>query len=125
MVEASKPATRLINAWVAGCIPLAVREPAYVELARDREDALLFDDLGECGPLLDDLRDSALVKRLERGVTERGIEFSPERTTQRWLDACRGLELVSRRPSSLRRRLSIREKRLSHFVHEASGAIRD
>lgn len=123
-VAASKPPTRLINAWVAGAIPLAVREPAYLELGHDGEDVLFFDDLADCARLLDELRNTSLLERLEHGVAERAAEFSVERTSRRWLDALEGLERQAHRRTGLRRALTIREKRLSHVVHEASDAIR-
>jgi hypothetical protein len=124
-VAACKPATRLINAWVAGSIPLAVREPAYVELGRDGDDVLFFDDLRECAQLLVELRSVPLLERLERGVAQRAAEFSLERTSRRWLDALQDLERSSHRGVPLGRVLTIHEKRLSHLLHEGSGAIRD
>ncbi len=37
-----KPPTKLLNAWHAGVIPLAAPEPAYLELAEDRHNAVFF-----------------------------------------------------------------------------------
>ena len=42
-----KPATRLINAWVAGCVPLAERDPAYLELGTDATDVFFIDSPSE------------------------------------------------------------------------------
>jgi len=122
---ASKPPTRLINAWVAGSIPLAVREQAYLELGRDGEDVLFFDDLRECARLLDVLRSASLVERLEHGIAARAVEFSLEHTSRRWLDALEDLERQSHRLTGLRRTLTIQEKRLSHLAHEAQDVLRD
>jgi hypothetical protein len=123
-IAASKPPTRLINAWVAGSIPLAIREPAYLELGRDGEDVLFFDDVAECPSLLDALRSPSVLGRLEHGIAERAAEFSPERTSRRWLDALEDLERKAHRRIGPGRALTIFEKRLSHLVHETSAAIR-
>ena len=67
----TKPATKLRNAWAAGVIPLASREPAYVEIGTDRHDVLFFDDPAEVPLLLGELRaDAELRSRLWRGVAE-------------------------------------------------------
>ena len=65
----SKPATKLRNAWAAGVIPLASREPAYLEIATDRLDVLFFDDPSEVPRLLEELLlDTELRARLRHGV---------------------------------------------------------
>ena len=67
----SKPATKLRNAWAAGVIPLASREPAYVEIATDRHDVLFFDDLDEIPDLIRSLHeDSELREQMWRGVAQ-------------------------------------------------------
>jgi hypothetical protein len=80
-----KPATKLINTWVAGSVPIAGLEPAYAELARPDVDCLMVD-----GPdgVLDALarlrRESGLVSRLEEGGRQRAREFAPDRVLAAW-----------------------------------------
>jgi hypothetical protein len=115
-----KPPTRLINAWVAGCIPLAAREPAYLELGREGVDTLFFDDLNECEDLIRRLIESPKLRlRMEQQVARRGLEFSSAATTGRWLDALRRTDEAScSAPLISRRALTIVEKRLAHLAHE-------
>jgi hypothetical protein len=81
----AKPATRLINAWVAGCIPVAAREPAYEELATDGVDACFIDDLEEIPALVQSLNARPeLLQRLEAGVNARRLEFEPGRVAAKW-----------------------------------------
>jgi hypothetical protein len=121
-----KPATRLINAWVAGCIPLVAREPAYLELASDGMDALFFERLDECPALVEELRaDPSRLRALEQRVAARGIEFSVERTSRLWLEALDRLDAGSGSGwSRTRRRFGIAEKRAAHFAHEAVAKMR-
>jgi hypothetical protein len=80
-----KPATRLINAWSAGCIPLVGPEPAYLELVTDGEDALVVDSVDSCLAALRRLRDnSELVARLEAGCERRATEFALDRVLDQW-----------------------------------------
>jgi hypothetical protein len=66
-----KPATKLLNAWAAGVIPLAAREPAYMEIGTDRHDVIFFDDIEEIPGILKELQsDPELRQRLRAGVAE-------------------------------------------------------
>lgn len=96
-----KPPTKLINAWVAGCVSIARREPAYVELARDGEDVLFLDDLTELPETIRRLNeDPALLERLHEGARRRGREFATERVVAAWRKL---LEEVAASPPSRRR----------------------
>ena len=123
---ARKPATRLINAWIAGCVPLAAREPAYLELGRDHVDTLFFDDMSECPLLLEALRaDPARIRSMEVQIARRAAEFSTTRVSLRWLDALDKMarEALASRRDPLRT-LAIGEKRVAHLAHEVSGVVR-
>lgn len=96
-----KPPTKLINAWVAGCVPIARREPAYVELARDGEDVLFLDDLDELPQTVRRLNDEpSLLARLQEGSLRRGAEFTTERVTTAWRDLLE--EVAGAKPSRRR-----------------------
>ena len=80
-----KPATRLINAWRAGCIPLADEEPGYRELGNDGHDVFFVSDGGGCLAVLDRLLgDPMLVSRVETAMGRRAPEFAPEIVLAQW-----------------------------------------
>jgi hypothetical protein len=99
---AGKPATRLINAWVAGCIPIATREPAYDELANHGTDVWFIDDLQELPLVLRELNESPeTLRALEEGVLQKRAEFAPVRILGLWREML--LEMTaSLRPSKRR-----------------------
>jgi hypothetical protein len=122
-----KPATKLINAWAAGCVPLAERMPAYLELGRDLEDVLFLDDLRESARVIAHLNESPdVLASMQRRIVERGREFSIERTARAWLDglseAADAAEVPSWRHAT--RLLAVTEKRLAHLAHELTAAAR-
>lgn len=82
---ARKPPTKLINAWVAGAIPLVSgREPAYTELARPGEDVLVVESAHDVINALRLLKETSVVQRLEAGARERGLVYSRDRILDRW-----------------------------------------
>jgi hypothetical protein len=80
-----KPATKLVNAWAAGAIPLVAPQAGYLELARPGEDALVVTDLDD---VVDAVRrlagDADLVRRLQVGGAERAAELTTERVLDAW-----------------------------------------
>ncbi len=85
---AAKPPTRLINAWVAGSIPFAGPEPAYLELASQSEDALFIDSPWACLELIDRLNaDPRTITAIEERCRIRAEEFSLQSVVARWRDA--------------------------------------
>ena len=81
----NKPPTKLINAWVAGCVPLIGPEPAYTALADVGVDALSVETEADVLSALDRLaHDRELVALLERGVRERAAEFAPAIVLEKW-----------------------------------------
>lgn len=80
-----KPATRLINAWRAGCIPLADREAGYQELASDEHDVFYVDGVASCLDVLDRLNGNRrLLERVEARIMRRRADFAPEDVLTRW-----------------------------------------
>jgi hypothetical protein len=119
---ARKPATRLTNTWVAGCVPFAAREPGYLELGRDGRDVFFVDTPWQCLELLDDLNaDAARLSAVEREIDRRGEEYALEKTAQRWREAIfEAVSAADRARVSARasRMLAILEKRFAHVAHE-------
>lgn len=83
-----KPATRLVNAWLAGSIPLAEREPGYVELGEDGRDVFFISSPLEAVGVVDRLNvDPSRLAEVERRIGERAEEFRLEITLERWREA--------------------------------------
>jgi hypothetical protein len=81
----NKPATRLINAWSAGVIPLVSSEPAYLELITHGLDGLVIE--GPVGILeaLDQLAANVdRSERMYRTCRERGMDFRVEELLCAW-----------------------------------------
>lgn len=82
-----KPPTKLVNAWVAGSIPLVQPEQAYLDLVRLGHDALLVRSEQNVLEALAQLSDDpGLVGRLLGASVERGREFSTDRVLRLWTD---------------------------------------
>lgn len=82
---ARKPATKLINAWAAGAIPIVGDEPAYREMGEDGVDCLFVSRPEGVLPLLRRLAtDSSLVELLERGGELKSRQYSRERILDAW-----------------------------------------
>jgi hypothetical protein len=123
-----KPATRLVNAWVAGCVPFAAREPGYVELGQDGRDVFFVDGPRECLELLDCLnRDPQRLGAVEAEVARKGVEYSHQKTARRWhhalMEAAAAAEELGTW-SRTSRVLAIIEKRLEYAVHERTNSLR-
>lgn len=94
-----KPATKLINAWVAGVVPLVQPQPSYLELASSGENAVVVASPEDVLRVVQHLTvDPEVLRRLEAGTLERGAEFSRDRVLAMWID------LLSREPSTRDRR---------------------
>lgn len=88
---ATKPATKVYNAWLAGVPVLAAPEPAYVELRHGPLDFIEIHDGDEVLHALDKLRsDPALFNAMAANGLERGKEFCVESIRARWLALLEG-----------------------------------
>lgn len=96
-----KPATKLINAWCAGAVPLIGREPGYLELANPGEDALVVSDSQDVLQAFARLRsDPQLASRLLAGAQRRAKEFELERILALWADQLVRAPLTTARVAS-------------------------
>jgi hypothetical protein len=83
-----KPATKLLNAWSAGCIPLVEPEPGYLELARDGEDAFVVEDPTECLDVFDLLMaHPKRIRHVESQIGRRRADFATDVVLALWKDA--------------------------------------
>ncbi|NOT09703.1 MAG: glycosyltransferase family 1 protein [Gemmatimonadales bacterium] len=80
-----KPAAKLVNAWVAGVIPLVAPEPAHLALQTSETDFLTIRSMDEAIAALARLKESAELRRviMARGA-ERRKAFTAERITSEW-----------------------------------------
>jgi hypothetical protein len=79
-----KPATKLVNAWLAGVPAILGREPAYRELGRRGEDYLEAVDSGSALVAVRALlRDDRYLAYVGRGAA-RAPELAVPRTRERW-----------------------------------------
>lgn len=82
---ARKPPTKLVNAWVAGSVPLVHPQVGYLDLVRPGEDALVVSSPADVLAAVGRLRDEPdLLARLEAGGAGRGREFTTDRVLDRW-----------------------------------------
>lgn len=80
-----KPATKLTNAWVAGCVPLVFPEAGYLELARPDEDALVVRSAADVVAAVERLQlEPRLVERVQHGVRQRASEFGTAAVLDVW-----------------------------------------
>jgi len=111
-VLATKPATKLYNAWHAGVPVLAMPEPAYLELRRSVFDFVEVHGPGDIVRAVDSLRrDPSLYRALVANGHQRAAEFGVERTRDRWLRLIES-EAV---PAFLRSKETREHRRLWHL----------
>lgn len=80
-----KPATKLVNAWCAGAIPLAARESGYLEVGHDARDTIFVDgpeDVLEAARTL--VADRALAERVRTEGRRRAEEFAAHAVMAEW-----------------------------------------
>ena len=86
-ILATKPATKVYNAWLAGVPVLAAPEPAYRELRRSPLDFLEIHDAEDVLRCVDQLRaNAALYRDMVANGLVRGAEFTVQAVRRRWLD---------------------------------------
>ncbi|MGZ5078723.1 MAG: glycosyltransferase [Usitatibacter sp.] len=106
-VLATKPATKLYNAWLAGVPMLAYPEPAYCDLRQAAIDFIAIHDGSDVLRAIDLLRaNPRLYAAMVANGRVRGGEFTVEATRRRWLDLID--EEIAPAYEALRGRLSSR-----------------
>lgn len=84
----NKPATRLVNAWCAGAIPLVGPEPAYVELVHDGLDGFVVEGPGDILRTLDLLSsDDERTASVFAAGKDRSRDFQVDVLLDRWAAA--------------------------------------
>jgi hypothetical protein len=85
-ILATKPATKVYNAWLAGVPALAAPEPAYEEIRRSPLDFLEIRDAADVLRCVDQLRaDPELYAKMVVNGLARGADFSVQAVRRRWL----------------------------------------
>ena len=81
-----KPASKLINAWLAGTPALLANEPAYASLRRSGLDYIAIDSPADVLAALRHLRSSpGQYAAMADNGRRRGVDFSIEATKARWM----------------------------------------
>jgi hypothetical protein len=100
-----KPATKLINAWYAGAIPLVGPEPGYLDLVTPNEDAFLVHDKSGVVLALQRLvTDPVLVQATERAIERRAKDFARDAVLDQWWALLRRSSETHLGPDVLRKR---------------------
>jgi hypothetical protein len=80
-----KPATKLINAWCAGAIPLVGPEPAYLDLVSPNEDAFVVENEADVVTALKRLRSEPdMVEAMEAAIGRRAEDFARDAVLDQW-----------------------------------------
>jgi hypothetical protein len=88
---ASKPPTKLINAWFAGCPALLGSEPAYQQLRQSELDYIEVNSPEEVIAALQRLREQpSLYQAMVENGWKRAKEFTPDRLAGLWRDLFAG-----------------------------------
>jgi hypothetical protein len=86
-----KPASKLINAWIAGIPALLGPEPAYREMRQNDLDYFEIKDVAGALATLQRLRDDpALYAAVVENGRRRAADFVPDRMVRRWQDLING-----------------------------------
>lgn len=97
--ERRKPATKLINAWRAGAIPICGPYSAYEEIGRDGETMLVSD--GTATGYIDRLRHlrehELVARRLRSSIAVEARQYDPERILVQWWEAIQSAAFTTRR----------------------------
>lgn len=96
----NKPASKLVNAWLAGVPAIAGREHPFRELRRSGDDYIEISRPEQALSAIDALRsDSDRYGRAVAAGLERGTQFSTSAVVERWIEV---LEIVgsAKRPSA-------------------------
>lgn len=81
----SKPATKLVNAWLSGSIPILGDEPAYREIRRSELDYLAVHCVPSALAGVERLiRDPALARAMVENGFRRAAEYDVAAVTARW-----------------------------------------
>lgn len=87
----AKPASKLVNAWLAGCPALLGRESAFVDLRRSDLDYFEVVSQEDILAALASLKaDAALYASMVENGFERSEDFRSDPITDRWVDLLRG-----------------------------------
>ncbi len=83
-----KPPTTLINAWVAGAIPICSADPGYLELLETAHDAIVASGPNDIAAAVNRLRcDPAQAAAMFEASRRKGVEFRTAALVPRWRDA--------------------------------------
>jgi hypothetical protein len=106
VLGSEKPPTRLINAWLAGSIPIATPEPSYNSLATNGHDAFFVDSIWDALDVIDRLNRRPLeLAKAEEAVAARAADYTQDRIVHLWSDELRRAAALREMPLRRARRV--------------------
>ena len=92
-----KPATRLVNAWVAGTIPFVDPLPAYLEIIRDKVDGFVIYEVGDIEKTLIELMSNPeYLSEVREAVRIRSQEYQVDKILDDWENALREVSMKTK-----------------------------
>lgn len=87
----TKPASKLVNTWKAGCVALLGDEPAFAAVGRDRQDYFQVATPEDVLTIVRELKQNPnLYEQVRQAGMQRYPEFSYEAIQQQWVDLFTG-----------------------------------
>lgn len=87
----TKPASKLINSWQAGCVPLLGREPAYRAVGTPNENYFEVETPQDVLSIVRQLKDNpAIYQQVRESGMQKYSEYSFEAIAQQWVDLLTG-----------------------------------
>jgi hypothetical protein len=122
----NKPATRLINSWCAGSIPIVDPEPAYLELVRNDVDGFVAQSPDEIIAAVDRLtQDPQLAERMTQHARERSAAYDRDVILDQWVAALHAAAGARRGYGDTSRRHALAIARHSYrMVRATLGVVR-
>jgi hypothetical protein len=116
-----KPATRLINTWLAGVPAVLSPDTAFEDIRESELDYLRAKEVPQIIEQLKRLMNDAMLRRamVENG-RKRAVEYTPERNVRRWSEIIQGQimpEYLAWRKSPLKRKLFFSIRKLAYKIN--------
>ena len=87
----TKPASKLLNAWQAGCVALLGEEPAYRAVGENGRNYFEVESLEEAIAVIDRLKSyPELYQSVRKAGAAKFLEYSARALTQQWIDLLEG-----------------------------------
>ena len=87
----TKPASKLLNAWQAGCVALLGKEPAYRFVGEEGKNYFEVETPEAAIAIIDRLKNSPeIYQRMREAGAAKFLEYNAEAVTQQWIELLEG-----------------------------------